>query len=64
VLRQLQLLPEYLPFPHRVAGREGKRLEVKVPVAGAETALKLQDQTSVPSNGLFVPAGAGVREVE
>jgi hypothetical protein len=42
---------------------EGKKLEVKVPVWGVETAEKLQDQASVESN-LFVAPGAGVREVK
>lgn len=66
VLKQLGLMPEYLPFPYPVAGMEGKKLEVKVPVAGADTARKLQEQGSVESNGLIggAGAGAGVREVE
>ena len=64
VLRQLGLMPEYLPFPHPVAGMEGKKLEVRVPVLGVEAAWKLQDQRSVESNGLIGPEGAGVREVK
>lgn len=60
MLRQLGLLPEHLPFPHAVAGMEGKRVEVRVPVVGAEGAAKLEDQRSVESNGLI---GRGVREV-
>ncbi|KAF7552889.1 hypothetical protein G7046_g7275 [Stylonectria norvegica] len=63
VLRQLGMLPEYLPFPHVVPGYEGKKLECKVPAAGVETAMKLENQRSVESNGLFVAAGAGVREI-
>jgi carboxymethylenebutenolidase len=57
VLRQLGLLPEYLPFPYQLPdGRmpaKGKRFEYRVPVAGVETALKLVDESSVPSNGMF-----------
>ncbi len=63
MLKQLGLMPEYLPFPHKVAGMEGKKLEFKVPVAGGESAEKLQDYASVESNGLFVAPGEGVREV-
>ena len=64
VLRQLGLLPEYLPFPYEVRGYEGKKLEVKVPVAGMETARKLQDQRSVESNTLIIPPQASLREVK
>ena len=64
MLRQLGMLPEYLPFPHPVAGMEGKEVEVKVPVVGVEGARKLQDQRSVESNELMGPAGSGVREAK
>ena len=64
MLKQLGMLPEYLPFPHAVPGYEGKMLECKVPAAGIETAMKLQNQRSVESNGLFVASGAGIREVD
>ncbi|RDW65690.1 uncharacterized protein DSM5745_09429 [Aspergillus mulundensis] len=57
VLIQLGLLPEYLPFPYPLAdGRTpapGKRFEYRVPAAGVETANKLQDEHTVPSNGMF-----------
>lgn len=57
LLRQLGLLPEYLPFPYAlpdgsVAGK-GKRIEYRVPTAGVEIAKKLVDESSVASNGLF-----------
>ncbi|KAK8203627.1 carboxymethylenebutenolidase [Phyllosticta capitalensis] len=60
LLRQLGLLPDYLPFPYPVEGREGK-WEYRLPVAGAETARKLVDERAVESNGMFE---YGVREVE
>lgn len=63
-LRQLGLMPEYLPFPYALPdGRgpaAGKRFEYKVPVLGVETANKMRDKNSVESNGLF---GGKVREV-
>ena len=62
VLKQLGMLPEYLPFPHPVAGKAGESLECKLPVAGVETANKMQDQNSVESNTLFVSPGGGIRE--
>lgn len=61
MLRQLGLLPEYLPFPHLVEGMEGKKVEVRVPVVGEEGARKLRDQRSEESNELI---GRGVRVVE
>lgn len=65
MLRQLGLLPEYLPFPHQVPGTgPSVSLEYRVPTAGAETAAKLQDQKSVESNQLFAGFGERVREVK
>ncbi|KAK5121037.1 hypothetical protein LTR85_005821 [Meristemomyces frigidus] len=67
VLRQLGLLPEYLPFPYAVSGQDGerpapgKRLEYRVPTAGIDTAKKLVDESAVESNGMFAYA---VREVD
>ncbi|TKA25680.1 hypothetical protein B0A50_05775 [Salinomyces thailandicus] len=65
VLRQLGLLPEYLPFPYALPdGRTpapGKHFEYQVPAAGIETAKKLRDESAVESNGLFALA---VREVD
>jgi carboxymethylenebutenolidase len=40
---------------------KGKRFEYRVPVAGVETASKLVDESSVPSNGMFE---FGIREVD
>ncbi|KAL2173119.1 uncharacterized protein P884DRAFT_233152 [Thermothelomyces heterothallicus CBS 202.75] len=64
VLRQLGLLPEYLPFPYTLpdgrAPGNGKRFEYRVPVAGGETAKKLVDENAVPSNEMIL---FGVREV-
>ncbi|RAH47258.1 uncharacterized protein BO95DRAFT_410504 [Aspergillus brunneoviolaceus CBS 621.78] len=62
VLRQLGLLPEYLPFPYAVAGDpgEGRRWEYRVPAAGVETALKLRGDGGVVSNAMM---GFEVREV-
>ncbi|KAL2869706.1 uncharacterized protein BJX67DRAFT_370558 [Aspergillus lucknowensis] len=56
VLIQLGLLPDYLPFPYPVDGKlpaPGKRFEYRVPAGGVETANKLQDETSVPSNEMI-----------
>jgi carboxymethylenebutenolidase len=65
VLRQLNLLPEYLPFPYALLdGRTpgpGKRFEYRVPVTGTETAEKMRDRNAVRSNQMF---GFEVREVE
>ncbi|KAL2825777.1 LEA domain protein [Aspergillus cavernicola] len=64
-LVQLGLMPEYLPFPYPMPdGRQpgaGKRFEYRVPGAGKETADKLRDKNSVPSNYMF---SYGVREVD
>ncbi|KAF2722922.1 NTF2-like protein [Polychaeton citri CBS 116435] len=64
VLRQLGLIPEYLPFPYSINGQAapvGKRYEYRVPTAGIETAQKLADESSVTSNGMFQ---FSVREVD
>ncbi|KAK5170509.1 uncharacterized protein LTR77_005097 [Saxophila tyrrhenica] len=65
LLRQLGLMPEYLPFPYALPdGRTpaaGKRFEYKVPTAGIETAKKLVDERSVESNAMF---DFGIREVD
>ncbi|KAG0645135.1 hypothetical protein D0Z07_9068 [Hyphodiscus hymeniophilus] len=57
VLRQLGLLPDYLPFPYPLPdGRtpaKGKRFEYRVPTAGVETAMKLEDPSSVDSNDML-----------
>ncbi|KAF2032557.1 hypothetical protein EK21DRAFT_98938 [Setomelanomma holmii] len=57
VLRQLGLLPEYLPFPHPlpngVKPTPGKSVEYRVPVAGTDAANKMRDCNSVQSNQMF-----------
>lgn len=64
VLRQIGLLPEYLPFPYglpdgKTAG-PGKTFEYRLPVGGIETAHKMRDRNAVPSNEMF---GFEIREV-
>ncbi|KAJ4253309.1 hypothetical protein NW762_010464 [Fusarium torreyae] len=55
LLRQLGLLPEYLPFPYDLPdGRTASSgLEYRLPVAGRETAIKMRDRHGVPSNEMF-----------
>ena len=68
-MRQLGLLPEYLPFPyplpegHNLAS-SSKQVEFRVPVAGVETAKKLADENAWPSNELlqFTVREAGIRD--
>ena len=56
-LRQIGLLPEYLPYPYPLPdGTQpgpNKVVEYRVPVAGKETADKLREKSSVPSNEMF-----------
>ncbi|KAK2674765.1 hypothetical protein RAB80_009749 [Fusarium oxysporum f. sp. vasinfectum] len=55
-LRQLGLMPEYLPFPYAVPGQTGgpgAKYEYRVPVIGTETADKMRDRNWVPSNDMF-----------
>lgn len=56
MLKQLGLMPEYLPFPYPIDGKQpspGKAFEYKVPTAGVETSRKLVDERSVESNAMF-----------
>ncbi|KAF5660146.1 carboxymethylenebutenolidase [Fusarium heterosporum] len=55
LLRQLGLLPEYLPFPYALPdGRTSDAgFEYRVPVAGKETAVKMRDRHGVVSNQMF-----------
>lgn len=69
MLRQLGLMPEYLPFPYPVPGEDEvdgsgrqRRWEYRVPVAGVETAQKLVDEHAVPSNEMLAFAVREVRE--
>lgn len=56
-LCQLGLMPEYLPFPYALPdGRKSgskKSFEYRVPGAGFDTAKKMRDKNSVPSNFMF-----------
>ena len=64
MLKQMGLMPEYLPFPYQVDGKApapGKSFEYKVPTAGVETSKKLVDERSVESNAMF---DFKVREVD
>jgi carboxymethylenebutenolidase len=64
VLRQLGLLPEYLPFPYPIDGEpstRGKKMEYRVPTVGAEGSEKLVSEGAAESNQLF---GFRVREVD
>lgn len=47
VLRQLGLLGEWVAFPYEVEGAEGKRVEVRVPVVGAEGKLPQNNEMFV-----------------
>jgi carboxymethylenebutenolidase len=55
LLRQLGLLPEYLPFPYSLPdGRTADAgFEYRVPVTGKETAVKMRDRHGVESNQMF-----------
>lgn len=57
VLRQLGLMPEYLPFPYPLPDGaslpDGAQVEYRVPVMGVETAEKLRNRKAVPSNEMF-----------
>lgn len=65
VLKQLGLLPEYLPYPHPLPDGSkpslGKRFEYRLPVAGAETVVKMLDMNGVESNEMFAYK---IREVD
>ncbi|KAF8865638.1 hypothetical protein BDZ45DRAFT_701194 [Acephala macrosclerotiorum] len=64
VLSQLDLLPEYLPYPYPLPDGKGpsagKKFEYRLPVAGIETTGKMRDKNSVPSNEIFK---FGIKEV-
>ncbi|KAI0848403.1 carboxymethylenebutenolidase [Daldinia vernicosa] len=57
LLRQLGLLPEYLPFPYPIVSDSGASsatsFEYRLPVAGVESAHKLADESSVGSNAML-----------
>ncbi|OOQ89530.1 carboxymethylenebutenolidase [Penicillium brasilianum] len=57
VLFQLGLMPEYLPIPYDLPNgpypRSARMLEYRVPGAGAQTADKMVNESSVVSNEMF-----------
>ncbi|RBR23698.1 uncharacterized protein FIESC28_03494 [Fusarium coffeatum] len=55
LLRQLGLLPEYLPFPYALPDgcTSQAGFEYRVPVAGRDTAVKMKDRHGVSSNQMF-----------
>lgn len=58
VLRQIGLLPEYLPFPYPLpqemaAASTDTTFEYRLPVAGIETAHKMRDRNAGASNEMF-----------
>lgn len=64
VLRQVGLLPEYLPWSKPMPDKsyfekgkeehsDSKTMEFRLPVAGAETANKMREKSSVQSNQMF-----------
>ncbi|KAI1766712.1 hypothetical protein GGR53DRAFT_484817 [Hypoxylon sp. FL1150] len=55
LLRQLGLLPDYLPFPYYIAGEPSATagFQYRLPVAGVESARKLANQSSVESNAML-----------
>ncbi|KAI4948607.1 hypothetical protein J4E86_007955 [Alternaria arbusti] len=55
-LKQLGLLPEYVPFPYDIEGAappERKRFEVRLPVVDMEGSRKLVDESCEESNALM-----------
>lgn len=67
-LHQAGILPEWTKFPYQIDGKDpgqGKKFEVRLPVAGIETAKKLVEEGSVESNELIKrDDGKGWREVD
>ncbi|KAJ5652993.1 NTF2-like protein, partial [Penicillium longicatenatum] len=60
VLKQLGIMPDYLPIPSSLLG-SAKPQEYQVPIPGVEAAQKLVDRNSVPSNAMFA---YHVRDIE
>jgi carboxymethylenebutenolidase len=61
-LKQAGLLPEWVPFEHEVEGLEGKKVEVRLPVAGVEASRKLVDESCEVSNKLMEGTCVRVKE--
>lgn len=53
VLRQIGLLPEYLPFPYALPDGKTTAVEYRVPVGGIETADKMRDRNAIASNEML-----------
>lgn len=64
-LRQMGLLPEFLPYPYPLPDgsvpAQNHIFEYQVPVAGLQTAEKMREKNSVPSNEMLI---FKIREVE
>lgn len=57
-LRQIGVLPEKLPLTISTEEEEEKKknkkeYEITLPVAGKETAMKMRNKNSIPSNSMF-----------
>lgn len=58
-LRQIGVLPEKLPLTISTEEKEddekkkNKKYEITLPVAGKETAMKMRNKNSIPSNSMF-----------
>lgn len=60
-LRQIGVLPEKLPLTISTEEEEDddddeekkKKYEITLPVAGKETAMKMRNKNSIPSNSMF-----------
>lgn len=56
-LRQIGVLPEKLPLTvihdDEEEEKKKKEYEITLPVAGKETAMKMRNKNSIPSNSMF-----------
>lgn len=63
-LRQIGVLPEKLPLTiisteedddddEKKKKKKNKKYEITLPVAGKETAMKMRNKNSIPSNSMF-----------
>lgn len=62
-LRQIGVLPEKLPLTiihdddhdddDKEEKKKNKKYEITLPVAGKETAMKMRNKNSIPSNSMF-----------
>ena len=63
VLRQAGILPSSLPFPDPNEDAGGVSALLRLPVAGAESARKLLDESKGKSNEMFGPEW-GIKRVQ